>query len=189
MSDAALTHGNGYAGDMQPKTTAQRQAQHRENNAGLRFDTYLSQEAHDAIDTLAAANNCTRKAAVENVVIAAASDIQGITMQQQMNISYWADQDEVTLATALAAAPNAKVRKAIQDAADEAANLRMYRADNRPASMTESERLQLKAFELEVAGQRVTERQVMIAGGQQAIDQKARVAESWTANNIHNQGK
>lgn len=52
--------------------------------------------------------------------------------------------------------------------------------------MSPSEAADLEQFKLELADRNVTERQTMIAGGEAAIAQKARVSESWLANNIHN---
>lgn len=54
--------------------------------------------------------------------------------------------------------------------------------------ITPAEQADLEQFKLEVAGQNVTERQVMIAGGADALAQKARVSESWLSGNVHQQG-
>lgn len=177
---------------MHPSST-DRVKQFRATTGSLRFDNYLSQEAHDAIDAIAAAQNCTRKGAVEHAVMTVAATIEGTTMQPDPTlVSYWSEDNLLTLDAAIAAAPNDKVRKAIREAAAEAANLAQYRrtdsTGSAPHNIPAHERAAFEKLKYQLAEANVTARETMIAGGEAAIAQKARVAESWLHANIHNQG-
>ena len=74
--------------------------------------------------------------------------------------------NDLTIQNAIDQAPNDRARAAIQAAVDA----------NRDPGIAAAEAA-------------VTAREVMIAGGAAAIEQKARVASSWLAGNLHNQGK
>ena len=86
-------------------------------------------------------------------------------------------QDEITPAMALELSPE-KVRPLLRE--------RFIASGALKDGMSPSEAADLQQFAIELADRNVTERATMIAGGADAIAQKARVSESWLHANIHN---
>ncbi len=58
-----------------------------------------------------------------------------------------------------------------------------------PSKLSPAEQASLRAFEVSLANQHVTERHNAAHGGQAAMQQKERVTESLLRNNIHNNAK
>ncbi len=143
------------------KTSAYRDRQREED--AWRLQVYLPAEYRQLVSDTAARLGVTNKAAIQFLM-----DTGGIMYE------------DLTPELALKHAPTDKARELMRKQFIASGVLK--------DGITPAEQADLEQFKLEVAGQNVTERQVMIAGGADALAQKARVSESWLSGNVHQQG-
>jgi hypothetical protein len=96
--------------------------------------------------------------------------------------------DEPTFEDVIAAAPNDSVRRAIRKAKAEAEVLAKARGDVRGSRLSTSEQASLEKFKVQLAEAHGEARHIQAHGGEKAMAQKERVAESWLHNNPHKNG-
>ena len=143
------------------KSAAYRDRQ-REDNA-WRLQVYLPAEYRQLVEDTATRLGITNKAALQYLLDTA-------TMY-----------DDLTPELALANAPSEKARELLRQ--------QFIKNGVLKDGMTPAEAADVEKMKWELADRNVTERETMIAGGEQALAQKARVEQSWFADNIHRQSK
>lgn len=144
---------------------------------------YLSDEARAELARQAKEAGVNQHQYVDQLLISKERTMQ----PDPTEVSYWQENENnrLTLDEAIRQAPTESVRNAIRVAAAQAAQ-RQQRQDN-GSNLSASEQASLERFKVQIAEAKVTERHIQAHGGEQAMDQKARVTASFLANNIHNQ--